>query len=390
MSLVWLSLTVSAQGIDFRDLTYQEAIEAAEAEGKPIFMDCYTTWCGPCKWMSANIFPQEEMGDYFNENFVCVKFDMEKGEGLDIAKEFKVRAYPTLLFIDQDRELLNVMVGASREVADYIEAGSTALDPKANMPYLSSHKEENIDDPEFMRRYIAIFGEAGRLEEGDLDKYLAQFPVEQWGNDNNWYIISNNVEDPNSAVFQKIVANEDQLKAEQGSAVSEYIEQVLYYHLARKRSRARSDEAIAEYQNEKSQLLASNDFSNVAKLRFRLNLFELQRSQDWERYCATCVEEVKDHYWNDADQLNSIAWAFFEKTDNKDYLKKAEEWAARAVKLDKQHHILDTQANLLYKLGKYEKALVVEQEALEMAQARGEDTESYQEVIAKIKAAQKG
>ncbi|MDZ7846006.1 MAG: thioredoxin family protein [Owenweeksia sp.] len=64
--------------MESRHSSSNEALQAAEEEGKPIFMDCYTTWCGPCKWMSANIFTQQEVGDYYNENYVCVKFDMEK------------------------------------------------------------------------------------------------------------------------------------------------------------------------------------------------------------------------------------------------------------------------------------------------------------------------
>ena len=45
---------------------------------KPCIIDFYTTWCGPCKVLAAKVFPQKEVGDYFNPRFVSLKLDMEK------------------------------------------------------------------------------------------------------------------------------------------------------------------------------------------------------------------------------------------------------------------------------------------------------------------------
>ena len=78
---------------NFRDLTFNEALAQAKAEKKMVFMDCYTSWCGPCKNMTNNVFPQKAAGDYFNPRFVCVKYDMEKGEGKELADKFEVHAY---------------------------------------------------------------------------------------------------------------------------------------------------------------------------------------------------------------------------------------------------------------------------------------------------------
>ncbi|MDE5612601.1 MAG: thioredoxin family protein, partial [Odoribacter sp.] len=74
-------VSVAQEGVAFRNITLDEAQEQAKAENKLVFMDCYTSWCGPCQEMTKKVFPQKAAGDYFNPRFVCVKYDMEKGAG---------------------------------------------------------------------------------------------------------------------------------------------------------------------------------------------------------------------------------------------------------------------------------------------------------------------
>ncbi len=90
-----------AQGIEFvHDKPFQEVLDMAKAQNRLVFMDCYTTWCGPCKRLSSMVFPDSAVGAYYNENFVNTKFDMEKGEGVTLSSKYGIRAYPTLLWLD--------------------------------------------------------------------------------------------------------------------------------------------------------------------------------------------------------------------------------------------------------------------------------------------------
>ena len=83
MCLVLSVMAFAQTGVDFQHLTFDEALAKAKAEKKLVFVDCYTTWCGPCKMMTTKIFPMKEAGEFFNPRFVCVKFDMEQGEGIE-------------------------------------------------------------------------------------------------------------------------------------------------------------------------------------------------------------------------------------------------------------------------------------------------------------------
>jgi thiol:disulfide interchange protein len=113
-AFVWNNKS-DGDGINFQDLTLQQALKKAEKEGKDVFLDAYAVWCGPCKWMEANTFRNEEVGKKFNENFVSIKIDMEKGEGPSIAQKYRVRAYPTMFVLNSTGEVKKRILGAKKE-----------------------------------------------------------------------------------------------------------------------------------------------------------------------------------------------------------------------------------------------------------------------------------
>lgn len=92
--------STQAQGIAFEKSNWQSILNKAKAEKKLVFLDAYTTWCGPCKQMQNQVFPDKKLGDYFNTKFVNAKIDMEAGEGPRLAAKYPIQGYPTLLFID--------------------------------------------------------------------------------------------------------------------------------------------------------------------------------------------------------------------------------------------------------------------------------------------------
>lgn len=106
------STAVIAQGVNFREITFKEACTQAKAENKLIFVDCYTSWCGPCKLMASEIFPMKEMGNYFNPKFVSVKYDAERNEeGVALKDKYGIKAYPTFLVCDSDGNLIHMFAG---------------------------------------------------------------------------------------------------------------------------------------------------------------------------------------------------------------------------------------------------------------------------------------
>ena len=114
--LVFASSVIVAQTkeIVFFSGTLKQAQKLAKKQKKLIFMDAYTTWCGPCKMLKNQTFKNDDVANYFNENFINLAVDMEKGEGPVLSLAYNVRAYPTLLFINSTGAQVHMGMGFKR------------------------------------------------------------------------------------------------------------------------------------------------------------------------------------------------------------------------------------------------------------------------------------
>ena len=126
------SLSLFAQenkGVIWETGSFNDVLAKAQKSKskKLIFIDCYTSWCGPCKKMANDVFPTEVAGKYFNANFINAKFDMEKGEGVELMKRYKVAAFPTFLILDANGNEVGRVVG-SGELNEFIALVEKAKD----------------------------------------------------------------------------------------------------------------------------------------------------------------------------------------------------------------------------------------------------------------------
>jgi|SRR5579862_924841 len=98
-------------GIKFFDGCYEDALAAAKKQNKLIFIDAYTSWCGPCRLLKANTFTDKRVGDYFNEHFICLAYNTEKDEGIKIADKYKITRFPTMIIADGNGNRVTFTVG---------------------------------------------------------------------------------------------------------------------------------------------------------------------------------------------------------------------------------------------------------------------------------------
>lgn len=151
-----LTINLYGQGIEFSRGSWSDVLAMAQKEKKLIFVDVYTSWCVPCKQMAARVFPLKEVGDVFNPAFVNYKIDAEKGEGIAIAKQYGVSAYPTYLFVNGDGVLIYRSAGYN--VAEvFLKEAATAIREKDDPKPLAAWEDEynaGKRDKDFLKGYI--------------------------------------------------------------------------------------------------------------------------------------------------------------------------------------------------------------------------------------------
>lgn len=86
--------------------------EGLKAEGKPMVIDFWATWCGPCRMVSPII---DELSEEYKDTVTIGKVDVD--ENNDLAVQFGVRNIPTILFFDKEGNLANKLVGAQQKAA---------------------------------------------------------------------------------------------------------------------------------------------------------------------------------------------------------------------------------------------------------------------------------
>jgi thioredoxin 1 len=101
----------SMHEIAFVNSKWKEVLAEAKKSSKFIFVDAYTSWCGPCKLLKSTTFKDEKTALYFNKNFINFTVDMEKEEGPVLAKKWDITAYPSLLFFNAEGEMVLKQVG---------------------------------------------------------------------------------------------------------------------------------------------------------------------------------------------------------------------------------------------------------------------------------------
>ncbi len=121
--------TEADKGIQFIESDWNLALKEAKKQNKLIFLDAYTSWCGPCKMLKRNTFPDKDAGEFFNKNFINIALDMEKGDGPAVAAKYNVNAYPTLIFADGDGKMVAYTKGYI-DAQQLIEFGKHGLSKK--------------------------------------------------------------------------------------------------------------------------------------------------------------------------------------------------------------------------------------------------------------------
>lgn len=106
-------LLSSEDGINFKEITLDEALETAKKENKPLFVFAHASWCPTCKQMESEVLVKKELGDSLNDNLLNVAIDIDSPAGKLLQRSYPIRATPTLLFFNADGSLKKKVEGSA-------------------------------------------------------------------------------------------------------------------------------------------------------------------------------------------------------------------------------------------------------------------------------------
>ena len=378
--LIPLLTTAQEKGIQFEYNTNWEKLkEKAKAENKHIFMDCFTTWCGPCTWMAENVFVKEEVGEFFNANYVNLKlqFDETENDLEDVkswydeakrfAKDYGVRAYPTFLVFDPNGELVHKVVGGNQP-DQFIKMFKDALVPEKQFITSKKKFEENPQNVESAKQIFKLAADVYDFELANkafntiLEKSTQEELLQK---DNIGGIVVLAQENPDNKAFDLIYNNQSDFSDFFKNVYRADINDFLAYMLSKKEigSKVSNGENI-DYDTLEKQLNTKYEKVNFSKTISSMKYINYLQKKYWKTFVNEYDKIVKTNANITAEELNEYAWQMFEECNDQEALKVALAWSKLEVERNEVGYIVDTYANLLYKLGDTKNAILWQEKAV--------------------------
>lgn len=285
---------VDPEGIQFANLTFDEALKKAKEGGKMLFVDCYTSWCGPCKMMSQQVFTQKYIGDFFNQRFVSIKIDMEKGEGPALQKKYGVEAYPTMLFLDEEGRVVYKILGGS-DAKGFMEK-VMRISPETCYYMLKEKYEAGDRSVDYMPDYFATMIDAGELDhqEAVVRNYLNLLNHGDKLNKYTWKLYKSFITDFKMPEFKFVCENRKSFVEQAGEEeVNKKIESILFPVVIGYLKNSNTREEMEEVRN----LMLKAVFPEQFSLSYLNQVVALYEKKDFEKtmdYYEHAISGISD------------------------------------------------------------------------------------------------
>lgn len=325
LALAFSLNTLSAQGIEFFHGTWAEALEKAKTEERLIFVDAFASWCGPCKRMSSQTFPDPKAGEFFNANFVNLKIDMEKPENSEFAGKYPVNSYPTLMFIDATGKVVLKEVGA-KGVDQLLETGRKALGKNDKSMDFEKKYNEGDRDPKMLFDYVRSLNAAGKSSLKITNEYLNT--QKDLTTEFNLKFILEGAVDADSRVFDLLVKNRDKVVAVSSEeAVNARVEKACKNTVTKAiefKNKTLLDEA-------KAKMKAGNPSRAIA-FAYEADMNYAKAVKDPSLFLKTAKAYQKTEVKSNSAKLHDLVVALMRAfPKDKKVLKQAEIWAKSAA-----------------------------------------------------------
>lgn len=373
-----ISFFSKAQGIQFFEGTWKDAMAKAKAEDKLLFVDAYAKWCGPCKAMAKNVFTQAKVGDYFNANFINLKLDMEEVDGVTFGHKYPVSAYPTLMFIDGDGKVVKTVKGG-QQVDGLIALGVDAIKKIDKSGQFEEKYNAGDRDFDLVYNYVKALNGASKPSLKISNDYLNSNP--KITEAQRLKFILEAAMDSDSKLFDQVIENKSKLIKQEGKEI---------YETKCKAACQVSIQRAIEYEME--NLLdetiekAKKTFSDDADIfGYKASMQYYKSTRNLEKYRAAYKSLAKKTSKEDEDYNYIMKDILSSFKDNKDMVSDALSYSLKLYEKNDTQESLNTYCTFLILNKEVDKAIKIATEAKEKAEKAGGDLTPFDGLLNYLK-----
>lgn len=368
-------------GILFRNISFEEAIQNSKSEKKPIFLHAYASWCHYCQYMADSVYTDGEVGSYYNSHFICIKMDMEK-DGKELNKKLRVKTFPTHVFFDTTAAIMMHRAAGKRTKPEFLELGHDALDTNKQLRTFERRYFDKRASTKDISTYFKMLDKAGLDNQITINAYLIGLSDEELMKYDNWRIMYDQFQDAEATAFQRILLlRPDYAKK---YTVDSIDNKILTVYNGALMTKVQKLDTLG-YNNLIEKLRKSRlEISDKIIAYAELNRFKMK--SDWKNYQLAAPGFIEKYCQADYRRLNEIAYNFFERVNDPELLSKAITWSEKAVSLQDIIKYNHTLASLYFKTGDKKKAMTACQHTIEIAKRNKVDYKQSILLLEKIEA----
>lgn len=279
-----------AQGIEFFKGTYPEAKILAQKDNKKIFVDAYTTWCGPCKKMVKETFTDPDVGRYFDQNFIALQLDAENEAESEFFKDYTATAFPSLFWLDSHGDLMDMQIGFL-DATGFLEATKSASEKNLMAEYRILEKQWQTGERDFdlYQKYTRMaYKVKPEIGKSIAEEYISSLTNEEILSIETFSVLQSFMRQPEDNVFfNTLIKNWDHYMKESENPEENWSR--LYSSLVRYASIYRNDKNMESY-NQQVNLIENLNFEHKELL---LESIQLENLIFDEKYSEAIDEMIR-------------------------------------------------------------------------------------------------
>ncbi|MEP7374552.1 MAG: DUF255 domain-containing protein [Chitinophagaceae bacterium] len=376
-----------------KGLLWKQMLDKAKAENKYIFVDCYATWCGPCKLMDREVFTKKIVADFMNSSFLSVKVQMDStdvdgenvkqwyGDAQLIRRLFKVELFPTYLFFSPSGNIVHRFFGARRDT-DFIKLAANALDPQKQFYTLLGNYKLGKKDYTVMPYLVKKLEEIGEKEIANaiaqdyINNYLLALSEDEFYTVKNIEFMGSRIYSSNEKSFSVFYNHVDKID----SFISwkkGYAKGIINSIIMNEEVISHFTPAIKKKTTPNWNKIGTNITKKYNRYYAKRNILSAkvmwyQNNQDWGSFAKYALLEAEKYGLDTSSLLseiyfnNEVAWnGVFLHSNRKRDIRIAIKWMQNIVSRHPEYpEFLDTYASLLFKAGKNKTAIAIEEKAV--------------------------